>query len=98
MIGGPLLKKKKSSDDIDYSQEKCCVICGGACREKQKNLNQEQWDSFKELALSWNKIDGKFSHVFDTVSWEAGPNDQYWHKDCKWKMANKRALLHETLL
>ena len=87
MAASPLLKKKKIED---YG--KLCIICSEDCNEIQKNPKPPDWERFKEVAEEWWRVRGKFSHVFKHVKWEAGHLGVLWHKDCKWKMMNKRSL------
>ena len=88
MESSPLLKRRKEVENNEHHSDPPCVICDKPCHEKLKKPSTEQWQYFKKLSEDWYNIDGAFSNVFKTVNWEVGSG--YWHKDCKWKMANKK--------
>ena len=89
----PLLKRKKSIDSASETQK--CLICNDPCLEKQKLPANDHWENFRRVAEEWKKTKGtdtEFVKVFDKVCWEHGPEGHFWHKDCKWKMCNKKTL------
>ena len=88
----PLLKRRKANEPVSTISSAKCILCTDDCEEKQKNLTDEQWAGFRNLANEWSGLEGTYSHVFSGVDWESGPNGYFWHKDCKWKMANRKTL------
>ena len=88
----PLLKRRKANEPVSAISSAKCILCTDDCEEKQKNLTDEQWAGFRNLANEWSGLEGTYSHVFSGVDWESGPNGYFWHKDCKWKMANRKTL------
>ena len=85
----PLFKRKKP-DAHQFNQN--CIICLQKCDEPQKHPEVAHWESFKNVAIEWSKTDGRFKEVFGRINWVSGANGHLWHKDCKWKMCNKRSL------
>ena len=82
MASSPLLKKRKVEGRV-------CVICTRKCGEPQKRPSKEDWCTFKETAKEWKRVRGKkYSHVYDSVFWDGGPEGVIWHKNCKWQMMN----------
>ena len=86
----PLLKRIKGESVTPIVN--LCIICLDECDEKQKYPNPEQWRDFREIAFHWKECGGKFGHVATEVSWESGADGYLWHKNCKWKMCNKKTL------
>ena len=91
----PLLKRKRF-DEKALKDDNICIICEESCKEKQKNPNQDQWDDFRENSREWFRIDGDYSSVFGKIEWDSGPSGYLWHKNCKWKMCNKKTLSQAT--
>ena len=74
------------------SSKHCCIICNTECNEKQKNPREDSWKEFEGTAKAWHEINGVYGNVFQNVSWENGAMGYCWHKNCKWKMTNKKTL------
>ena len=92
MSSSPLLKKRKFDSD-----KRPCVICSGKCDEKQKWPQEKHWKDFEERAKEWKRVRApKYSHVYESIIWEKGPDGVFWHKDCKWQLMNKRTLEQAT--
>ena len=70
-----------------------CIVCNKKCKEKQKNPSEETWKTFEDNAKRWKELNGEFKDVFDKVDWECGAIGYLWHKNCKWTMTNKKALM-----
>ena len=87
----PLLKRQRR-DSTPTSNIACCIICSEECLELQKQPNADNWLNFQSIAQEYKAYEGKYRHVFDAVDWEAGPEGHLWHKNCKWKMSNKKSI------
>ena len=61
------------------------------CEEKQKYLNNEDWNNFLINAFKWKGLD-KFGTVAEAVEWSDGPIGKYWHRNCKSILCGERKL------
>lgn len=76
----------------DQVSPNLCIICNEECNEKQKNPALSSWMEFKDISKEWKDVDGIYKDVYERVNWESSAFGHLWHKNCKWKMANKKSL------
>lgn len=79
--------KKRSREESEESHK--CILCGQQCDENRANTTPESWNNMKTLAHQWRHLD-KFGTVYDTVNWDSGPQDVFFHKTCKITFSGKR--------
>ena len=68
-----------------------CILCNKTCEEKAKEVRIEDWEKLKDTAYNWKSLD-KYAEVYETVEWESGPADKFWHADCKREICGTRKL------
>ena len=92
MATQPLLKRLKPELSPAPSNQKC-IICKDLCEETQKNPKEQHWVDFQDVARQWSTYgDTKYCHVAADINWKNGAKGYLWHKDCKWRMCNKKTL------
>jgi len=79
--------KKRRREESEESHK--CILCGEHCDENKSNTTPESWDNLKTLAQQWHHLD-RFGTVYDTVNWDAGPQNMFFHKICKITFSSKR--------
>ena len=92
------VKRKRERESCHPLCAICNLQCNLQCEENIKKLTDEQWSDFQDLSKEWERVGGNFGHVYNNIQWEKGAtnSDHYWHKNCKWMMANKRKLRQAT--
>ena len=66
-----------------------CILCGLSCDEDRSNTTPDAWKNLKGLALQWQGLD-KFGTVYETVSWDEGPRNVFFHRGCKLTLSSKQ--------
>ena len=68
-----------------------CILCNKTCEEKAKVVRIEDWEKLKDIAYNWKSLDN-YGEVYETVEWESGPANKFWHADCKREVCGTRKL------
>ncbi len=91
MMSTPILSppptKRKKEENFGT-----CILCNRECQDHnddKSNLSVEAWQRLKEKAKEWKGLD-KFGTVYDSVNWDAGSNNVFFHSSCRTAMACKK--------
>ena len=68
-----------------------CILCNKTCEENAKVVRIEDWEKLKDIAYNWKSLDN-YGEVYETVEWEFGPANKFWHADCKREICGTRKL------